>query len=61
MSDRQRGAWVRQFNDLANAIPREAIRTLPDGAQVILPGIVDDELLRVYHEMMVVGAAKGWL
>jgi len=53
--------WLRNFEQVADAIP-ESWRVIdPDGSQWIRPEHASDEIVRMHRELSLVGFANGWL
>lgn len=53
--------WLKNFNQVAEAIPESWRITVEDGTEWILPQYADEQLVRLHHELALVGFANGWL
>jgi hypothetical protein len=53
--------WLRNFEQVADAIPGSWRVTDPDGLQWIRSEHASDEIVRLHRELALVGFANGWL
>jgi hypothetical protein len=53
--------WLRNFEQVADAIPESWRVTDPDGLQWILPAHSTAPIVRMHRGLCLVGFANGWL
>jgi hypothetical protein len=53
--------WRRDFTNLTEAIPPNWLITTEDGLMWILPEHQNNRIVKLYQDLYIIGAAKGWL
>lgn len=53
--------WLRNFEQIADAIPESWRMVDPDGLQWIRPEYADREIVRLHRRLALIGFANGWL